>query len=134
MSSNASADTSTDHTPHTGLKPSDAYNVITDPNVLPTLDEAPKTRQLQSHFVLLALLSGAIGVAWLLGLDIIQGRIALLGLGIAVTLAIGAVGGWNIDWWELVLGYWWFSIPIAGAAGLGFLMMQEHASGMDETD
>ncbi|MCJ1476779.1 hypothetical protein MMC13_005448 [Lambiella insularis] len=123
-----------DHTRHTGLTPADAYRAITDPDVLPTLDAAPKTRQAQSHLVLLVLLCSAIFGAWLLGVDILQSQTQIIGVGLAVAVAIGFAGGWNIDWWELVLGYWWLSMPVAGLAGLAFLMMQENASGMSETD
>lgn len=123
-----------DHTKHTGLTPADAYNAITDPDVLPTLESAPKTRKAQSHLVLTVLLCSAIFGAWLIGVDILQSQTQIIGIGLAIAVAIGFVGGWNIDWWELVLGYWWLSMPVAGLAGLGFLMMQENASGMDETD
>lgn len=122
------------HTKSGAPKPATAVSTITDPNFLPSLDEAPTTRKLQSHLLLSLLLASAIFAAYILGLDIIQGRVAIGVLGVAVALAIGAVGGWNIDWWELVLGYWWFSIPIAGLAGLAYLIMQEHASGLNETD
>ncbi|KAL9111406.1 MAG: hypothetical protein Q9187_007921 [Circinaria calcarea] len=128
------APSDSNHTRSGAPKPSTAISTLTDPDFLPSLDQAPVTRKLQSHLLLALLLCGAISMAYVLGLDIIQGRVAIGVLGVAVALAIGAIGGWNIDWWELVLGYWWFSIPIAGAAGLAYLIMQEHASGMAETD
>ena len=44
------------------------------------------------------------------------------------------VGGHYIDWWELVAGYWWLSLPAAGAAGILFVMAQEQSSGLHEID
>ncbi|MCJ1413571.1 hypothetical protein MMC19_007692 [Ptychographa xylographoides] len=122
------------HTPHTGLKPIDAYNAITDPNVLPTLDDAPTSRRLQSSIVLVTLLSGAIFGAWFLGVDILQTQTQIIGIGGAVLAAIAFAGGLQIDWWGLVMGYWWLSMPVAGLAGVGFLLMQEQATSLQETD
>ncbi|MCJ1321641.1 hypothetical protein MMC15_006986 [Xylographa vitiligo] len=130
----SSEETSSRHTEHTGLTPKDAYNVITDPDVLPSLDEASVPRKIQSTFVLLVLLCGALFGAWFLGVDILQSQTQIIGVGIAIAVAIAFVGGFNMDWWDLVLGYWWISMPAAGLAGIAFLLIQENTSGMEETD
>ena len=46
----------------------------------------------------------------------------------------GRTGSHSIDWYELVTGYWWFSLPVAGAAGLMLVMAQEQATGFSEVD
>ena len=43
-------------------------------------------------------------------------------------------GSHKIDWWELVAGYGWLSMPVAGAAGLLLVMAQEQSSGLHEVD
>ncbi|MCJ1282917.1 hypothetical protein MMC26_002243 [Xylographa opegraphella] len=122
------------HTEHTGLTPKDAYNVITDPEVLPSLDEASVPRKIQSTFVLLFLLCCGLFGAWFLGVDILQSQTQIVGIGVAVALAIAFAGGFNVDWWDLVVGYWWLSMPVAGLAGIAFLLVQETTSGIQETD
>jgi hypothetical protein len=50
----------------------------------------------------------------LLGMVIIMEQLALLVAMISVLLlALWFVGTVWIDWWELVVGYWWLSMPIA---------------------
>jgi len=51
--------------------------------------------------------------------------------------AAGAVlmywtGSHYIDWWELLAGYWWLSMPVAGMAGVLLVMAQERATSFNE--
>jgi len=131
----SSSETPSSHTKHTNLTPADAYAVITDPNILPSINaETPLLHRLGSYIVLASLLSGGLFVAYIFGVDILQTQAEIVGIGLAVAIAFGFVGGWSIDWWDLVLGYWWLSMPVAGLAGLAFMVMQERASGMVEVE
>ncbi|MCJ1249694.1 hypothetical protein MMC30_006920 [Trapelia coarctata] len=131
----SSSETAPSHTKHTGLTPSDAYNAITDPDILPSLDsETSLPHRLGSYIVLLSLLASGLFAAYIFGVDILQTQTQLVGVGITIALGMGLVGGWSIDWWDLVLGYWWLSMPVAGLAGLMFLLMQEEGSGMVEVE
>lgn len=118
-----------DHTTVNGEKPKDAFTVITDVDFLPTLDSAPATQRFKSHFLLFALLTGAVFGAWFFGFELFQfGETrdteipfelaepqaqswlqvgAFLGLVIvALGVLVSSTGVLAIDWWELVLGYW----------------------------
>lgn len=60
-------------------------------------------------------------------------------MAISLTLLVGFGGGvfWSIgahkiDWWELVLGYWWFSMPAAGGAGLLLVRLMEGSEELAE--
>lgn len=131
----SSSSTPSSHTQHTNLTPLDAYAVITDPDILPSLTaETSLPRRLRSYFVLGTLVAGGLFLAYILGVDILQTRAEIVGIGLAVVIALGFAGGWNIDWWELVLGYWWLSMPVAGLAGVAFLVLQEGTSGMVEVE
>ncbi|KAL3424804.1 hypothetical protein PVAG01_04085 [Phlyctema vagabunda] len=146
-----------DHTTKDGEKPTNAFTAITDPDFLPTLESAPKTQHLKSYLVLISLVVGGVVGAWFYGFELFQFSstqdpqipfqpaeptvsdssvleiISLLGLVVAALLVvISWTGALWIDWWELVLGYWWLSMPVGGAAGLCLVLMQETASGMDE--
>jgi len=62
-----------------------------------------------------------------------------LALGLGGVVAGGVcllywTGSLYIDWWELVAGYWWLSMPVAGAAGLLLVMAQEQATGFSEVE
>ena len=60
-----------------------------------------------------------------------------LGVGAALLVVLTALywtGIQSIDWWELVKGYWWLSMPVAGAAGLLLVMAQEQSSDWHEVD
>jgi len=132
-----------DHTNKDGEKPTTAFDVITDTSFVPTLDEAPKTQQAKSHGLLLFLVVGAVLGAWLFGFELFQVGVGesytslILVLGSTSAILVGALvwtGTMNIDWWEVVAGYWWLSLPVAGAAGLALVMMQEQATGWDEVE
>ncbi len=116
---------------------------LTDPNFpLPELDESTSyARHALSFFVLLALLVGGCVGAWFFEPSFLQvsenvwvqvGILAgMAGFTLMMLFFTGTV--W-IDWWELVLGYWWLSIPIAAAAGLVFVLNQESAMTLKEVE
>ena len=122
------------------IKSSDATDAIP----LPTLThESPATAHLRSYLLVFSLLLISIVGSYVLGFSLLQispstswieGGITLLALvGVAGT-ALWWTGSHKIDWWELVMGYWWFSMPIAGAAGLLLVRAQEGSSEIGEVD
>ncbi|RDW84995.1 hypothetical protein BP6252_02585 [Coleophoma cylindrospora] len=172
-----------DHTTTSGEKPKTAFQAIMDPEFLPTLESAPKTQHIKSYIILISLVIGGVVGAWFFGFELFQVAsskdpqvpftvpeprilasswielVALLGLVIAgLLLLISWTGALWIDWWELVLGYWWLryvvsgirvvldgpsgaesanwpfdrSMPAAGGAVVCLVMMQETASSMNE--
>jgi len=132
-----------DHTTSTGEKPDSAITAITDPDFLPTLDDVPPTQKAKSHLLLFSLLLGGVFSAWFMGFELFQvhENKSWLELGILLAAVVGAggllliwTGSTAIDWWELVAGYWWLSLPVAGAAGLILVMAQEQATGFEEMD
>ena len=131
------------HTTTSGTKPTTAFTAITDPNFLPTLDNAPIEQHAKSHLLLLSMVLGAGLLAYLGGFELLQvseqssWQDVGLGAGAAVLLVLAGLywtGAHYIDWWELVSGYWWLSMPVAGAAGLLLVMAQEKSLGWDEVD
>lgn len=137
---------------------------VFDPSFpLPTLEaqKTPALRYVQSFLVLTFLLSTAVFGAWFFNFSILQSSFAadtspnpkaknvlsLLGMVITMeqlALLIGVIGVlfltmwftgtvW-IDWWELVIGYWWLSMPVGASAGLLFLMAQERTDTMGQVD
>jgi hypothetical protein len=68
--------------------------------------------------------------------DVSWGALALGlgGAGSAAGVLLYWTGSHYIDWWELVMGYWWLSMPVAGAAGVLLVMAQEQATGFHEVD
>ncbi len=137
---------------------------VFDPSFpLPTLEsrKTPTTRYIQSFLVLFFLLSAAVVAAWFFELSILQTSsstsispnaksknvLSILGVVIPVdqlALLVGATvvlflsmwftGTIWIDWWELLIGYWWLSLPVGGAAGLLFVMAQERTDTMGQVD
>jgi hypothetical protein len=137
---------------------------VLDPSFpLPTLEaeKTPATRYIQSFLVLIVLLSAAVFGAWFLELSILQisstastssnpeskNVLSILGMAMPVQqlallvgvtsvlfLAMWFTGTVWIDWWELVIGYWWLSIPIGALAGLLFLMAQERTDTVAQVD
>lgn len=63
-----------------------------------------------------------------------QPILVLGGVFAVVLTTLFATGTVWIDWWELVLGYWWLSLPIGAAAGLVFVMNQEASSTLGEVE
>jgi len=130
-----------DHTKTDGTKPQTAIDVIVDPDFLPTLEKAPIQQHLKSNLLLLSLITSGVFGSWLLGLDMFQvsegqswGMLAsgLMGVVGVIGLGVWFTGALWIDWWELVLGYWWLSMPVAAGAGLLFVMAQEKSKGLKE--
>lgn len=108
---------------------------VTDPTFpLPTLKAGTSTfRYVRSFTVLFCLLASGLGGAYLFEAAILQDPLYLAVASVAVLVGVFATGTVWIDWWELVLGYWWLSMPIGCAAGLAFVMMQERATTWGET-
>ncbi|KAF3921580.1 hypothetical protein AA313_de0204852 [Arthrobotrys entomopaga] len=110
------------HTTKRGNKPTSGTEVLTDTSFVPTLESAPSTRYLQSFLVLFMMVSSAAFSAWFLDFDIFQSKaqqqLVLLGV-IGGLFYSGAV--W-IDWWTIVVEYWWISIPLL--AGLGIIVVR----------
>lgn len=145
-------------------KVSTAVAVVLDPTFpLPILEskKTPTSRYIQSFLLLLFLLLGAVFRAWYLELSILQtgstvstspnpkskNVLSMLGMAmhmeqlallLGVTgllfLAMWFTGTIWIDWWELVIAYWWLSIPTGAAAGLLFVMAQERTDTMGQVD
>ena len=64
----------------------------------------------------------------------VEQLLLLAGVICVLFLAMWFTGTVWIDWWELVIGYWWLSIPISAATGLLFVMAQERADTIKEVD
>lgn len=124
-----------DHTTSTGAKPSHLVEALLDPEFLPSTTKAPMLRKVQAYGVLLALvMGGMVGARKVLSIEILQTEMPIfLATGVAVATTIFAVAG-DIDWWELVLAYWWFSLPAGGAMMLLLIVMGENATGMTEAE
>ena len=82
------------HTKSDGSKPDTAISAITDPDFLPTLDEAPATQHAKSHFLLLSMIVGGVFSAWFMGFDLFQvsehQSWFVLALGLGSVAATGA--------------------------------------------
>lgn len=111
---------------------------------IPTLEEnAPTTSKLRSNLFLLSLLLGAIISAYLYGFELLQPSDhttwAEKGITLFLVAAFGGGAAWfvgvqKIDWWELVWGYWWFSMPIAGGAAVVLVRAMEATEGIEVKD
>ena len=112
---------------------------VTDPKFpLPVLDEnATALRYILSFGTLTVLLAGGIAGAWYLGgVAMLQSEQPLIPLTIAFFAVLGMLfftGTVWIDWFELVLGYWWLSMPIGAAAGIVLVLNQEQSAGIAES-
>ena len=116
---------------------SEALSALSDPNFLPSLTTTSPfhPRALRSHLVLLTLLLGGIYLAYfVLDVAILQTWPQFIGISAVALLGILLTGGFNIDWYSLLLDFWWLSFPLAGAAGLALVVMQENATSFTETD
>ncbi len=119
-------------------KLSTAVAAVVDPKFpLPVLDENASTlRYILSFGTLTSLLAGGIAGAWYIGVTMLQSEQPLLVLSIAFFAVLAALfftGTVWIDWFELVLGYWWLSMPIGAAAGVVLVLNQEASAGIDES-
>ena len=113
--------------------------MVTDPKFpLPALDEkSTNTRYVKSFATLLVLLCIGIGFFWFSGTELLQIGHPLLvcgGLLVVVLFALLLTETIWIDWYELVLGYWWVAMPLGALAGLFVLLNQEAGATMAETD
>jgi len=123
------------HTLSDGTKPETGLAAILDPNFIPTLDEGvPTIRWIQSFVVLSAIIAGGIAVGWLGDLEIFQTKVQLAVITGSIVVAFFFTGAAYIDYWELVVKYWWFSIPMSAAAGLAYVIMEETGKGLEEVD
>lgn len=124
-----------DHTTTSGTKPSHLVQAILDPDFLPSTAKAPLLRKVQAYGVLLLLvMGGMVGARKFLNVEILQTEMPIfVATGALIAGAIFAIAG-DIDWWELVLAYWWFSLPAAGVAGLLLVMLGERATGMTHVE
>lgn len=104
---------------------------------LPVLDDQSSTlRYILSFGTLATLLAGGIVGAWFLDVTLLQSEQPIVVLSLAFFAVLGALfftGTVWIDWFELVLGYWWMSMPIGAAAGLVLVMNQEASTGIQES-
>ncbi|KAF2810910.1 uncharacterized protein BDZ99DRAFT_475780 [Mytilinidion resinicola] len=111
---------------------------VTDPSFpLPTLtSESSTLHYILSFGTLIGLLGAGIVGAWLFDLPLMQTASPAVVLSVSFATVLGALfftGTVWIDWYELVLGYWWLSMPIGAAAGLAIVMNQEASAPIVET-
>jgi hypothetical protein len=119
-------------------KLSTAVAAIADPKFpLPALtDKSSTLRYILSFGTLATLLATSIVGAWYLDVTMLQSEQPIVVLSVAFFAVLGALfftGTVWIDWFELVMGYWWLSMPIAAAAGLVLVMNQEQSTGIQES-
>jgi hypothetical protein len=119
-------------------KLSTAVAAIADPKFpLPALtDKSSTLRCILSFGTLATLLATSIVGAWYLDVTMLQSEQPIVVLSVAFFAVLGALfftGTVWIDWFELVMGYWWLSMPIAAAAGLVLVMNQEQSTGIQES-
>ena len=115
-----------------------AVAAITDPTFpLPALNNQSSVLQYILSFGTLAILiGGGIIGAWLIGVPLLQTQQPVFALSVTFFAVFGALfvtGTVWIDWFELVWGYWWLSMPIGAAAGLMIVMNQEKSTGIKES-
>ena len=120
-------------------KTATATAILTDPDFpLPALDNKSSYFQhARSFAVLSVLLAGGIVGTWYLNTSLLQSEqpVYVIAGAFAVTmLALFVTGTVWVDWYELVLGYWWLSIPIGAAAGLALVLNQEGRAGLEEVE
>ncbi|KAF3160249.1 hypothetical protein TWF106_009014 [Orbilia oligospora] len=124
----------TDHATKPGDKPTSGTETIIDTSLAPTLEAAPLFRYIQS-FVILSFLLGSAGVGvWYLGFDIFQTTTQQWVIVAAVTTCLFYSGVVWIDWWAVVVEYWWLSIPILAGTGILLTRMDEAIRDVQEID
>lgn len=110
---------------------------------LPSLEDKPIAHQAKSHGLLLFIVLGAVAGCWLLGFSLFQVSpgsswkelLALLGAFAAAALALLVwTGTHSLDLWTLVMRWGWYTLPLVGATGLLFVMMQERTDGMESVE
>ena len=145
MESSAPADPSHDlsekKTDTSENKVATATSILTDPKFpLPTLTaNSSPLAYAKSFAVLSCLLASGLSFAWFIDMPLVTAVgidpvLLLAGAFVFFMALLFATGTVWIDWWELVLGYWWLSMPIGAAAGLALVMNQENTTQMGEVD
>jgi len=124
-----------DHTTSSGTKPTGVVEALLDPEFLPTTAKAPVMRKVQSAGILLILVIGAmLGARMLLNTEILQVQWPLFfATGAAIAGSIFAIAG-DIDWWELLLAYWYLCLPVGAVTGALLVMMGEQATGLADVE
>lgn len=110
---------------------------VTDPKFpLPVLDaNTSLIRYVLSFATLSTLIGGAVLGAWFLDVAMFQSSQPLLVMGSAFVALLGLfffMGSVWIDWFELLLGYWWLSMPVGILAGLALVLNQEDSTSIGE--
>lgn len=116
-----------------------AIAAVTDPKFpLPQLTSTSSALEyILSFSTLFLLVGGGIYGAWLYEVALLQTAQPLLLLPAVFVVSVGALGLaglFAVNWWELVLGYWWLSMPVAAMAGLVLVMKQEQSTGLEELE
>ena len=121
-------------------KSATAYAAITDPTFpLPVLNEnSPVIHYVRSFAVLVSLIIIAVAGSWYMGMAVLQSDdhpyLVLDGLVAAAFAGLAATGNLWIDWWVLVLGYWWLSLLVAVVVSTGFVLSQETQEALQDVD
>lgn len=116
-----------------------AIAAIIDPKFpLPTLTEESTPLQYARSFgMLLALLGAGVGASMYVGVEILQSSQPLVMAGGAIATMIAAffiTGTIWIDWYELVVLYWWLSLPIGALAGIAVVLNIEASTSLADTE
>lgn len=119
-----------EHIVPSGTAPSNATEavdkIMNDPEFMSEFSSessAFSVRKIRSHIILLSLIAGGLyGAYVVLGVEILETWAAFVIVGVVTILGVYTTGGFLIDWWSLLLGHWWLSLPIGAAAGLALLM------------
>ncbi|KAK6535769.1 hypothetical protein TWF281_000021 [Arthrobotrys megalospora] len=129
-----SSEQNTDHTTKSGTKPTTGTEIITDTSFAPTLESAPFSRYLKSFFVLSILVACVCAGACYIGLDFLQTTSQQWAIIASVTIGLFYSGVVWIDWWEIIVEYWWLSIPLLAGIGMVMIRMDEATRAVDELD
>ncbi|KAF3916802.1 hypothetical protein ABW20_dc0108681 [Dactylellina cionopaga] len=129
-----SSNPNTDHTTKSGTKPATGIEALTDTSFVPTLESAPLTRYLQSFIVLATMVASVAVAAMFLNFDIFQTSIQQWFILLAVTASLFYTGVVWIDWWTIVVEYWWLSIPILAGMGVAVVRMDEGMRALNQVD
>lgn len=117
---------------------------VTDALPLPTLEKSSTIgAHLKSNLLLLCGVLSAIGACYLYGFELLQPSADTswreMGIIYGILVAAGAgllwfVGLQRIDWWALVMEYWWFSMPIGLAVVFLYVRAEEGSLELGEKD
>lgn len=105
---------------------------------LPTLtSESTPLQYFLSFATLFALLALGVGGAIYVGVEILQSSRPFFMAGTGIALLMGAffiTGTIWIDWYGLVVKYWWLSMPIGALAGIAVVLNIEASTGIADTE